>query len=108
MASGSRARRRLPCPRLYVGRNSLRCQGVAMMQATESSERLNPASVSRFPRDWAPLWPVLGQPQMGSVLVVGSSETCPHNCDRGFSSVDNKLTINHWQELVSPGYHPTS
>src|SRR5712691_5039650 len=41
-----------------------------MMQPTESSERLNPAFSYRVPNDWAPCWRVLGQPQMGSIVVV--------------------------------------
>src|SRR5439155_21760638 len=71
MANGKQASGRRSCHSLTVRRIGWRrWHGVTMMQATESSERLNPASVRRGPRDCAPCWRILGQPQMGSVLVV--------------------------------------
>src|ERR1700739_2247663 len=73
-----------------------------MMQATESSERLNPASAGRFPGDGAAFWRVLGQPQMGSVLMVVGDIFAHESLQMPFIEHDDVI-----QQVTAAASHPT-
>ena len=80
----------------------LSCEGITMMQATESGKRLNPASVSRVPRDRAPLGRVLGEPQMGSVLVVVADIFVHESLQMPFIEHDHMV-----QQVAAAASYPT-
>src|SRR6266446_6176001 len=73
-----------------------------MMQPTESSERLNPAFSYRVPNDWAPIWRVLSQPQMGSVLMVVADIFAHESFQMAFIEHDHMV-----QQVAAAASHPT-
>jgi len=55
---------------LASGTANLRSHRVAMVQATQSRQRLNPAPAPWVDRYWTTRWGVLHQPQMRSIFMV--------------------------------------
>lgn len=79
----------------------LRCYAVAMMQATKSSEGLNPASVVRACSGGASFWRVLGQPQMGSVFVVVADVFAHESLQMPFTEHDHMI-----EQVTAAAPHP--